>query len=115
MVLVVLRLEWVLGVLPRVSRRRVEGGVTGFGWAWGCWHTVGSWDNRTGCPCERVVVPDLWSGSGRAGVLAPWGGAEVRCGLLFGNCIVDASILFFIAAIITPPGVVWWRRECSHL
>ena len=33
----------------------------------------------------------------------------MRCGLLFENCIVDASILFFVAASLIalfPPGVV---------
>ncbi|WP_222124393.1 hypothetical protein, partial [Micrococcus luteus] len=40
-----------------------------------------------------------------AGLVGWW----IGCGLLFENCIVDASILFFVAASLIalfPPGVV---------
>ena len=60
---VVRRLEWApeivgLGVAPASGRTCWLVGV-------GFWHTVGSWDNRTGCPpcitfvvvCVGVVVP----------------------------------------------------------
>jgi hypothetical protein len=52
-----------------------------------------------------VVDPGLWSGSGHAEAFTLCGWVwEVWCGLLFGNCIVDASILFLLLPHIAP----WW-------
>jgi hypothetical protein len=31
---------------------------------WGCWHTVGSWDNRTGFPCAGSRWPAVWPAAG---------------------------------------------------
>ena len=71
---------------------------------------------REGCRgCWWVVVPGLWSGSGRAEIpgapiMIPCGawwvwGVGAWCGLLFGNCIVDASILFLLPPSSRP--LVW--------
>jgi hypothetical protein len=65
-------------------------------------------------PCP-VVVPGLWSGSGRAEASSRegWCGGAVR--VVVWELHSGREHLIFIAAMITPPGVVWWRRECSHL
>ena len=69
-----------------------------------CWHTVGSWNSRH--PDLRGLgLLFLVSVSCEAGLEGWWMG----CGLLFENCIVDASILFFCCCIVdrtVPPGVV---------
>lgn len=69
-----------------------------------CWHTVGSWNSRH--PDLRGLgLLFLVSVSCEAGLVGWWMG----CGLLFENCIVDASILFFCCCIVdrtVPPGVV---------
>ena len=68
-----------------------------------CWHTVGFWDSRhtlVGCGV------DSW--------MSLHGEAYDCCvvcgcvwGLLFENCIVDASILFFVAASLMPSVPPW--------
>ena len=134
-VLVVPRLEWAPRPWPGCRAGEGKGSVAGSGWAWGCWHTVGSWDNRTGRsrpggwsdprPWWGVVVPGR--GPFRVEGSRGPGSGRVEASFLMGEgveCAVRVVVwelhsgrehLIFIAAMITPPGVVWWRRECSHL
>jgi hypothetical protein len=87
------------------------------------WHTVGSWDNRpgaTGWWCWFFVSRFSCA---LAAPLVPCGRVVAgRGGLLFGNCIVDASILQrsflqsnFFEDPATPLWVVWFSRSNALL
>jgi hypothetical protein len=121
---VVPRPEWAPRPWAGLPRRRVEGPpvhgrVGGVGTLLGP-GTTGPAPSRGSRlwpgPCVAGLSgPVVWFRPPRGAVgFDPRGVVAWWCGLLFGNCIVDASILFFCRHL-PPPGGVWRRRECSHL
>lgn len=90
---------WVLGQQDRPFP--ASGGVIRAGWGW--LFRVGS----------LLGAPESWFRPRRGA--SRGGGVVGVVRVVVWELHSGREHLIFIAAMITPPGVVWWRRECSHL
>ena len=89
---------WVLGQQDRPLPAVL---LHAFGCVVGVWEVVDPGGSPLG---GLVLVPAALKHHVGALLWGGVGGVGVWCGLLFGNCIVDASILFLLSSHTAP----WW-------